>query len=539
DLPRFIHIDDVRLKQILINLLGNAVKFTNKGEIELKIKKLENKPESRSLLRFEVKDTGIGISEDKQRKIFDAFAQEDGSTTKKYGGTGLGLTISNKLLAMMGSELQLTSKLDQGSCFYFDIELKTENGNGIRKADVSYVKKVLVVDDNENNRLILKEMFSLKEIKMDEAHNGFEALQKIENNADYDAILMDLNMPYMDGLETVQKIRENFDGEKSALPVLLLHSSAEDEYIHTKCREFNIRFKLSKPIKIKDLFSALVQLDSKIPTQVKTFEKKTILPFKDKFKVLIAEDNAINMFLTKTLVLKISPQTEILEAINGHGAVEMAEAHHPDIIFMDIQMPVMSGHEATKKIKNNPKLAEIPIIAITAGNVKGEREKCLESGMVDFVPKPIIEKSIRAVFERWLHINEVPDSGNGTSSQSLEITDNNAELSHFNVEKVKEYLGEEPEIIKEVLQLTLSELDHSHEILKQQAQKKNPVGLSTEGHKLKGSALTAGLDKLYEISLNLESLSDFNEEEVGILLKKFESEKETVGFLIREYIENY
>ncbi|MEX2513049.1 MAG: response regulator [Cyclobacteriaceae bacterium] len=538
DLPRFIYTDEVRLKQILINLLGNAVKFTDKGEIELKIQRLENRPEGKALFRFEVKDTGIGISEDKQRKIFDAFAQEDGSTTKKYGGTGLGLTISNKLLAMMGSELQLTSKLDQGSCFYFDIELKIENGNCIKKTDVSDVKKVLVVDDNENNRLILKEMFTSKKIQMDEAHNGFEALQKIENNSDYDAILMDLNMPYMDGLETVQKIRENFKGEKSALPVLLLHSSAEDEYIHTKCREFNIRFKLSKPIKIKDLFGALAQLDSKMPKEVKTFPQKPILPFKDKFKVLIAEDNAINMFLTKTLVLKISPQTEILEAINGQEAVDIAKAHHPDIIFMDIQMPFMSGHEATKQIKIDPKLSQIPIIAITAGNVKGEREKCLESGMVDFVPKPIIEKSIRSVFEKWLHINKAPDISGHTNSQSGKIGENNPELSHFNVEKVKEYLGEDQEIIKDVLQLTLSELNHSHEILNQQFQKKNPVGLSTEGHKLKGSALTAGLDKLYEISMDLEKISNFNEEEVKFLLNKFDSEKQTVFLLIRKYIEN-
>lgn len=403
ELPRFVHIDDVRLKQILINLLGNAVKFTKEGEIELKIQTLQDLQDGHKLIHFEVRDTGIGISEENQKKIFDAFSQEDGSTTKQYGGTGLGLTISNKLLAMMGSELKLISQLGKGSRFYFDISLKTENGSYIKKANTDFIKKVLIVDDNENNRLILREMFSLKNIKMDEATNGFDALQKIENNDDYEAILMDLNMPYMDGLETATKIRNNFSKEKTNLPIVLLHSSADDDYIYKKCKELSIQIKLPKPIKIKDLFDSLAQLNQNKPIQTAVSSPvASDKSLQDNYRVLIAEDNSINMFLAKTIVLKVLPNTEILEATDGLSAFEMAKEYQPDMILMDIQMPVMSGHEATKKIKESPQLEKTPIVAITAGNIKGEREKCLDSGMVDFVAKPIVEKNIRQIFEKWL-----------------------------------------------------------------------------------------------------------------------------------------
>ncbi|WP_154856468.1 response regulator [Cyclobacterium xiamenense] len=544
ELPRFIYIDDIRLKQILINLLGNAVKFTKEGEIELKVQTLQDLPDGKQLIRFEVRDTGIGISEENQKKIFDAFSQEDGSTTKKYGGTGLGLTISNKLLAMMGSELKLHSKLGVGSQFYFDIELTTENGDCIKKTDTDFIKKVLVVDDNENNRLILKEMFSLKSIHMEEATNGFDALQKIESNGGFDTILMDLNMPYMDGLETAEKIRNNFSGEKANQPIVLLHSSADDDYIHKKCRELGIRIKLAKPIKIKDLYDALAQLNpgTSLPKSAAA-EAVSEESLRHTFKVLIAEDNSINMFLAKTIILKVSPDTEILEATDGLSAVEMAEAHLPDIILMDIQMPVLSGHEATKKIKQSPALKDIPIVAITAGNIKGERENCLASGMVDFVAKPIVEKNIRTIFEQWLPAKKVGNSGEAAPAAPTEaiptepvnLTETES-LNHFNLGKVKEYLGDEPEVINEVLKLTVKELAQSDKVLKKHFSEKNLEGLSSEGHKLKGSALTAGLDALYAIALDLESLERFEEKAIAKMLDDFSKENALVTKLIQRHV---
>ncbi|WP_163379815.1 PAS domain S-box protein [Cyclobacterium sp. SYSU L10401] len=540
DLPRFIFIDDIRLKQILINLLGNAVKFTNEGEIELRIHTLSQQDKTQRLVRFEVRDTGIGISEENQKKIFDAFSQEDGSTTKKYSGTGLGLTISNKLLAMMGSELRLESKLEEGSRFYFDINLKTENGNTIKKSDTSFIQKVLVVDDNENNRLILKEMFSLKNILMEEAVNGFDALQKIENNGDYDVVLMDLNMPYMDGLETVKKIRENFPKDKASSPIMLLHSSADDDYIYKKCKELSIPIKLSKPIKINALYESLAQLNPrKKPVKKDPSQANQEVSLNHNLTVLIAEDNAINMFLAKTIVLKVSPNTRILEATDGKTAYEMAQKFLPDIILMDIQMPVMSGHEATRKIKAIPELEHIPIVAITAGNVKGEREKCMDSGMVDFVAKPIVEKNIIQIFEKWLKPDQNVTPAVAAAAPENEGKQNRVDQqkNHFDIDKVKEYLGDEPKVIKDVLQLTLKELDQSEKLLIRHYKDKNLQALNSEGHKLKGSALTAGLDELFEMALKFEEMDSFQSDEWKDLLDEFSKEIETVKKLINQYID--
>ncbi|AKP54200.1 PAS/PAC domain protein [Cyclobacterium amurskyense] len=540
DLPRFILVDDIRLKQILINLLGNAVKFTDKGEIELKIHTIEKIEENKRIIRFEVRDTGVGITKEFQSRIFDAFMQEDGSTTKKYGGTGLGLTISNKLLSMMGSKLQLNSELNVGSTFYFDLVLSTEIGDIIKAPDNLTIKNVLVVDDNANNRLILKEIFSMNNIKMDEAQNGFDALQQIENN-EYDVVLMDLNMPYMDGLETTKKIRENFTGERAQIPVLLLHSSAEDEYILKQCKELLINKRLPKPIKNNELFEALSKLAPSATS--KTIAPEEINENKNlsEIKVLIAEDNSINMFLAKTIVLKVSPNVKIIEATNGLDAYELAIEHLPDIILMDIQMPIMSGHEATRKIKENQSTRNIPIVAITAGNIKGEKEKCMESGMSDFVPKPIVEKNITYIFDKWLKAPEKDDADKKESSEANDtstVQEKIEEKSHFDVNKVKEYLGNEPEIIKEVLKLTIHELEQSKKVLSNHYNDKNLEGLSSEGHKLKGSALTAGLGKVYEIAITLEEMTTLDLVKSKKLIDMFIDENEIVRTLIDDYIAN-
>ena len=212
DLPRFVWVDEVRLKQVLINLLSNAAKFTESGEIELKIEMLIYNPEKSNdvTCRFSVRDTGIGIREEKQTKIFEAFLQEDGSTTKKYGGTGLGLTISNKLLGMMGSQLQLKSIPGIGSTFFFDLTLKSEPGEPIIWEHVDAIKHVLIVDDNDNNRIILEKMLEILKVESSQAKNGIEAIDMILNGKTvFDAVLMDYHMPQLDGLETIRELRNN------------------------------------------------------------------------------------------------------------------------------------------------------------------------------------------------------------------------------------------------------------------------------------------------------------------------------------------
>jgi PAS domain S-box-containing protein len=266
DLPRFIWADDIRLKQVLINLLGNATKFTEHGEIELKIYPLKNASSLTDELpiRFEVRDTGIGIKPEKQHKIFEAFLQEDASTTKKYGGTGLGLTISNKLLHLMGSSLHLKSEYGKGSTFYFDLNAKVEQGEPINWEGIENIKNVLIVDDNDNNRMILRQMLLLKKIASDEARNGIEALTLLSTGKKkYDVIFMDYHMPIMDGIETIRKIRGSFFSTSGEQPIILLYSSSSDETVIKACEELEVSHRIVKPLKMQEMFDTLSRLTQK------------------------------------------------------------------------------------------------------------------------------------------------------------------------------------------------------------------------------------------------------------------------------------
>jgi len=345
----------------------------------------------------------VGIQLNKQEKIFEAFTQEDGSVTKKYGGTGLGLTISNRLLGLMGSKLQLKSRPGSGSFFYFDVVFRSEQGEAIEWGDIDLIKKVLVVDDNENNRLILSQMLLLKNIKTTEATNGFDVLKKMAAGEHYDVILMDYQMPYMDGLDTIRRIRENFYPTAEEQPIVLLFSSAEDEKVIKACEELKVHHRLVKPVKIQDIYNTLSRLYKKkdklpvIPGTLAASNGKAASA-----TILIAEDNLVNMLLAKTVIRRIIPNAFLLEATNGKEALEYCEAKFPDLILMDIQMPDMNGYEATTRIRALEKMGHIPIIALTAGNLTSDRERCLDAGMDDIVTKPFVEDTMAKVLHKWL-----------------------------------------------------------------------------------------------------------------------------------------
>ncbi|MGA0558547.1 PAS domain S-box protein [Larkinella sp. VNQ87] len=404
DLPQFVYTDAIRIKQVLVNLLGNAVKFTERGEIELRISLVNRLSEGKVTCRFEVRDTGIGIKPEMQGKIFDAFSQEDPSTTKKYGGTGLGLTISNKLLELMGSRLQLTSTPGLGSCFYFEIQLRAEEKTELVWPSHRSIRTVLMVDDNERSRHILRELLRSRQIQVVEASNGFEALQILARKQDFDALIIDYHMPYMDGLETVRKVRSNFTGQFSGLPVILLHHSPDDEKMVKTCEALGNTQRLLKPARKYELLQALGQLvrQEEVPARDRPIPESRVAS--PAVKVLIAEDNKINLLLAKVIVNRLLPNARVIEATNGQEAVDGYRREHPQIILMDIQMPVMNGYEATEKIRQLEPVGRTPIIALTAGTVKGEKEKCLSVGMDDFLTKPIVESTLASLFNFWLGI---------------------------------------------------------------------------------------------------------------------------------------
>ncbi|MBD8488982.1 PAS domain S-box protein [Echinicola sp. CAU 1574] len=508
DIPRYIWVDSVRLKQVMVNLLGNASKFTEEGEIELMLKPLGKINENNEMkIRFSVSDTGIGIKPEKQIKIFEAFSQEDISTTKKYGGTGLGLTISNSLLKLMDSKLQLESVPGKGSKFFFDLKVKCEYGDPEVWQTELGINHVLIVDDNDNNRIILDRMLALRGIATDQAKNGFEAIQKLIDGNKYDVILMDYHMPYMNGIETIRKIRESFEHQ----PIIFLHSSSDDENILKACKELNINMKLVKPIKIQEMYDALMTINRKQDhkkSKSQKAEKKSIFP-KDT-KIMIVEDNSINMLLAKTVVNNLSPSTKILEAQNGIEALELCKKDLPDIIFMDIQMPEMNGYEATKEIRQLYNKHNILIIALTAGNIKGEREKCMNAGMNDFIAKPFVEEDLIKLLEKW------------ELKQSHDLVQNFKELpslAAFDIENLKEILGF-PDVESEMFQIILKsgkkELINSREdIIK--IHKTKSTGLSLAAHKLYGSACTMRMDRLAELSAKIETRKEYNFDDQNLL----------------------
>ncbi|WP_084426711.1 PAS domain-containing hybrid sensor histidine kinase/response regulator [Aequorivita capsosiphonis] len=402
DIPQYIWADAMRLKQILVNLLGNALKFTETGEIELYIKILNDHGNGKMQLRFGVKDTGIGIHENKQQEIFNAFSQEDSSITKRFGGTGLGLSISNKLLALANSKLQLESEQGKGSNFFFDLEFKVESEeieNGLQE-----IKKVLIVDDNENNRKILRRMLEIKGIEVEEADSGLKALLVMIDHPEFDVIIMDYHMPVMDGIETIRKIKGLKPSPTHEQPFIVLYSSSDDDQLKLACDELEIESRLVKPIRMKQMYQILSGLKNVALDKIKTLDEIPLVPKTPGLKILIAEDNEVNMYLTKLFLQSLVSEALVFEAKNGEEAVEKYLQEQPDIVLMDVQMATLNGLEATRRIRATEAHMEVPIIALTAGSLPGEKEKCLEAGMTDFLTKPLLKQSLGNMLSKWLGV---------------------------------------------------------------------------------------------------------------------------------------
>ncbi|MGK9124142.1 PAS domain S-box protein [Olivibacter sp. SA151] len=516
-LPRFIWADDARLKQILINLLGNAVKFTEIGEIELKIEEVQiSASDNKTTLRFSVTDTGIGIQRDKQHEIFEAFAQEDSTITKKYGGTGLGLTISNKLLALMGSHLQLESEVGIGSTFFFNLETSFELGDPAGNGDLNDLQSVLIVDDNDHNRMILERMLALKNIHSESVSNGFDALQKLYDNKKYDLLIVDYQMPILDGLEVIRKIRQSPKVEYSNIPIILLYSSSEDEDIVKQSNELTVT-RVRKPINTKEMYEALKRTQK---IDVVNGEESDRLPSKAvvrPFNVLIAEDNAVNMLLTSTIIERIAPLASIEKAENGLLAVEACKVKMPDLIFMDIQMPELNGIEATRSIRSLPSGVDVIIIALTAGNVKGEMEKCLDAGFNDFIAKPIVEADIELKIKTWLF---------------KEKTDEITVDLHVDYHMMDDYAAGDEMFKREFIKLTISELEGTVKKIEQAQEEQDLQSLKKIGHKLLGTSRTAGLLLLNELAEELERADSIVEITRQDLLRKIFEEIKIVKKII-------
>ncbi len=404
--------DPVRLRQIIINLGGNAIKFTDKGEIVIRVE-TEKEEESSVLLHFTVSDTGIGIPSEKADAIFESFTQADGSTTRQYGGTGLGLAISKQFAEMMGGRMWVESEPGKGSTFHFTARFGLGNAATggiacIKESDLAGIR-VLIVDDNVTNRLVLREMASSFGLMPVEAVDGKEALAEMKKafdaNDSYQLLLLDFQLPGMDGFEVAERIKESPFG--ADVKIILL-TSAGQRGDAKRCKELGISGYLHKPVKQSELLDA-VKMAMGHPSGERgpVITRHLIREARKKLHILLAEDNIVNQKLALKMLEKRGHQ--VVVAPDGKKAVDAFEKEHFDLILMDIQMPEMDGFEATEKIRkkelelatsNSQPVTRIPIVAMTAHAMKGYRDKCLKAGMDDYISKPVKPDNLFEVIKK-------------------------------------------------------------------------------------------------------------------------------------------
>ena len=408
-IPAFIKSDPGRIRQVLLNLMGNAAKFTHSGEIELFLDIIEEKKDQLKLL-VKVRDTGIGIDKDNLRKIFEVFQQADGSTTRKYGGTGLGLSICKHLAKLLGGSVWVESDPGKGSTFYFTAWVKKSDKKIEKKPSLELLKgkKVLIVDDNLNNLEILTH--TLKEAEMlpvalSRSDQVIPTIEEMFKKGDIlDICVLDIHMPDISGYNIAKKIREHKDSRISGLPLLAFSSSTTKR---TRIyRESGFDGYLPKPIQRQKLLTMLKRLLGEEPDRTKK-EKYVVTQHtlaeeaKHSTFILLAEDNPLNQKLTTFMLTKAGYQMEV--AVNGREAVEKftADPEKFDLIFMDINMPEMDGLEATQVLRNRG-YKDIPIIAMTADALKEDQERCLNSGMNDYISKPIKREIVFNIIKKWV-----------------------------------------------------------------------------------------------------------------------------------------
>jgi len=404
-IPYLLNSDALRIKQILINLINNAIKFTSKGEIFVEVK-LKMETDDNVHIFFSVKDTGIGIPKDRMEKLFKSFSQIDASTTRKYGGTGLGLAISKQLVELMGGEIGVESERDKGSLFWFTIVAKKQIKKQINYQQ-SYEKlssqRVLVVDDNLTNRKILTKTLVNWGFSVDDCSDGFSAIEQLTQAAKkmipYDIAILDMQMPEMDGLTLGKKIKANSLINKTTL---IMITSKVQRGEAARFTESGFYAYLTKPVKRSQLFNTLYELitKNKIPQKEKNQESNIDSQFTlvgRNYKILITEDILVNQKVAIMLLKKVINATHIDIANNGKAAISLLEKQTYDLIFMDMQMPEMGGIEASiiirdpySKVLNH----DVPIIAMTANASEEDKQSCLDAGMNDFISKPITKKDI-------------------------------------------------------------------------------------------------------------------------------------------------
>ena len=494
--------DPGRFCQIIVNLTGNAIKFTDQGEIVVDVK-TELLVQDSVRLHFAVRDTGLGIPPEKQSVIFESFSQADSSMSRRYGGTGLGLAISSRLVEMMEGRIWVESELGKGSTFHFVVAFslrKDAPAKPTAELATLHGLRVLVVDDNRTNRLILEEMLTNWRMKPTAVDSGPAALEEMDRatraGEPFQLALLDVMMPEMDGFALAALIRQT--PSRSATPLIMLSSAGYAES-GARCRELGIDYYLIKPVKQSDLLDSIVTV-----LRVATADEVTLQAVDRKrpdsiesLRILLAEDGLVNQKVAVNLLEQRGHKVTV--ANNGEEALAALDRESFDVVLMDVQMPIMDGLEATGVIRQKEKASgtHIPILAMTAHAMKGDRERCLEAGMDGYIPKPIRAQNLYETVEGvTATVRENQAEGDAINGGQETIDRNQVlELTGGNVETLKEVVGlfsvECRKLMKRI-----------HDALTNE----DPAELQRAAHTLKGSVQVFGAKRAAAAALRLETM---------------------------------
>ena len=531
--PGSLRGDPGRLRQILLNLLSNAVKFTEEGEVVLSVT-VDNETETQATIRFDVSDTGIGIPDDRMDLLFQAFSQVDASTTRQFGGTGLGLVISKQLCELMGGEIGVHSEAAGGCTFWFTAVLeKRPDSPHIALGPPAEIQglRVLIVDDNATNRQILSLQLAAWECQHDEADGGVEALEKLRTaavqNQLFDLALLDFQMPGMNGEALAREIKA--DPSLCHMPLILLTSMGQRGDVK-RVEAAGFSGYLTKPIKQSQLFDCIAMVMGTAQRTDETEQVPLVTPYtlgeahRMRGHILLAEDNHVNQRVATRILQNAGYRCDV--AANGLEAVEALSHVSYDLVLMDCQMPEMDGFEATAAIRSREGEwgTRTPIIALTANAMQGDRERCLEAGMDDYISKPVKPDNLIAALEKWL--NDAPASPEDPCRDRC-APEPSPHLPIVNLAGILDFTGGDQEFVVELVQELLRSLPNMITALKTALNQSDGATAEREAHSIKGSAATFGAESLREIAFRMEQLA--SQEELGAV-------SDLLGALVEQWI---
>jgi PAS domain S-box-containing protein len=549
----FLRGDPGRLRQILVNLVGNAIKFTSEGEVVIEVK-LESETDDHIKARFEVRDTGIGIPLEKTGSLFSAFQQVDASTTRRFGGTGLGLAISKRLAELMGGEIGIESIEGSGSTFWFTAvfgkQPQREPGEGMPQTDIRGVR-ILAMDDNATNRLVLAEQLALLGVRHAEVENAAKAMDMLRSARAEDdpfrIVLLDMHMPEMDGESLGRAIKADPELRDT---ILVMMTSLGRRGDAKRLEAIGFSAYLTKPVKQSQLYDCLVTVLGAGVASAKTSETVLVTRHtisearRRKVRILLAEDNVTNQMVALRILENLGFRAYAVT--NGQEAIKALETIPCDIVFMDVQMPVMDGFEATRVIRSGKTKAPnpgIPIIAVTANAMKGDRERCIEAGMDDYISKPFAPKALAAAIEKWLDRDQEQPPAKDTFIARTEPSDLSDVAQRaksdgppvFDRQALTALLMGDEDLVREIIAGFLGDMPRQIDTLKKHIAEGDAGLAGGLGHAIKGAAANVGGLALSAAAFEIENAGNAGRlEEIAALMPELERQFDLLKAQMRE-----